>query len=760
MTPASPSAPPVTVVICAYTERRLAALRRAVVAVRAQLGDDDRLVVVIDHNPGLLRACRASLDCEVVASQGRPGLSGARNTGAARSVGRGVVAFLDDDACPRAGWLAAMRDAFAEDDVVAVGGAVRARWVDDAPRWFPVELGWVVGCDYRGLPGDGAQVRNPIGASMAVRADALDRVGGFSEELGRVGALPVGCEETELAIRIAGAVPDGRIVRITGAVVDHDVPSERARLGYVLRRGWHEGRSKARLARMAGPGTALASERDYLRRVVPTGVVTHLVAPLRRGDVAGPSRAVVLAAAVLATAAGYLGSRALGLGTRSHATPALRARGGADPGAGADSRGFVPIACTDLELGADADQAPGDGAVNARGEAAVLVRDHGWPTAFVRLDRATPPRLREQVKDVVGDSPTTRPERWPWGMPPVDASITVVVCSLGQDPRLRATVDLVLAQDHPDLEVVVVDNDPARGTVRRLLAPVTDARVRIVDEPRRGLSEARNTGLAAARGAIVAYTDDDARPDADWVSALLRGFGPDLASGPACVTGLVVPAGFDTSAQLLFEETGGFGKGFAATYWSARTPAQRPLGGAARPGRRGVAFPYGAGEMGSGNNMAFRADVLRRVGGFDVALGAGTPTRGGEDLDILRTLYLEGETVLYLPAAVVRHHHRDSLDALRTQMFGYGSGMAASVTKLVVTRPATALRVLRVLPAAARLLLDPGSPKNESRTAAYPADVVRAEVRGYVAGPWLYVRSRAATRRQRPSASVGCEAGR
>lgn len=340
---------------------------------------------------------------------------------------------------------------------------------------------------------------------------------------------------------------------------------------------------------------------------------------------------------------------------------------------------------------------------------------------------------------------------------PSTTAATVVVCTLGREPRLADTVDRLLGQTHAALDVVVVDNDPGSGRVRELLGAVDDPRLRIVDEPRRGLSVARNTGLAAAGAPVVAFTDDDAVPDPDWVAALVRVFDADPDGRVGCVTGLVLPAELDRPEHRWFEEFGGFGKGGRPLVWAG--PADRAaLAHLGAPGPRGALFPYGGGEVGSGNNMAFRTDVLRRLGGFDPALGAGSPACGGEDLDAFRAVLLSGAAIAYTPHARVRHHHRDTFAALRSQVRGYGAGMGAVVVKGLLSGPRPAAAILRRLPAAARVLLDPRSPKNTGKSAEYPAELTQAELRGFLAAPWRYALGRWRARRV-PRPGVGGPGG-
>lgn len=362
---------------------------------------------------------------------------------------------------------------------------------------------------------------------------------------------------------------------------------------------------------------------------------------------------------------------------------------------------------------------------------------------LLRRDGSTLPTAVAQVSVVVGAA-LTATGMLP-GPPAVEELVSVVVCTLGRERRLQRTVEAVLGQTHRHLELVVVDNDPASGRTAALLAGVGDPRLRRVPHAERGLSSARNAGLAAARGEVVAYTDDDAVPDPRWLDGLLDVVRGDAAAEVTCVTGRVVAAETRTSEQQWFEDLGDFDKGLERTVWSLG-PA--PEGLAGRRGEHSAFFPYTAGEMGSGNNMLFRAEALRALGGFDEALGAGTPARGGEDLDVYRRVVLGGQVLVYTPDAVVRHHHRDTPEALRAQMFDQGAGMAASLTKVLAHGGRPALALLRRLPRGVAVLVLPSSAKHEQYPDETPPSLVRAELLGYLAGPLLYARS-AARRRHR-----------
>jgi GT2 family glycosyltransferase len=294
----------VSVVICAYCELRWDALVEAVASAREQNPVPDEVVVVIDHNDALLvRAAGALPEALVVANAESRGLSGARNTGVRHASGA-IVAFLDDDASARPGWLLALRRAFEDESVIGVGGVALPVWESSAPAWLPSEFLWVVGCSYRGLPAQRAEIRNPIGASMAFRRTVLELVGGFTDGIGRIGRTPLGCEETELSIRAREAT-GGRIVQRRDAEVEHLVSDQRASWSYFRRRCWAEGVSKVAVARRVGSDAALASERSYVVRSLPAGVWRGL-ADAARGDRFGLARAGAIVCGLAITTAGYV----------------------------------------------------------------------------------------------------------------------------------------------------------------------------------------------------------------------------------------------------------------------------------------------------------------------------------------------------------------------------------------------------------------------------------------------------------------------
>jgi hypothetical protein len=153
---------------------------------------------------------------------------------------------------------------------------------------------------------------------MSFRRDVLLAIGGFSSELGRVGTLPVGCEETELCIRAKQQYPPGRLVYEPSARVHHRVPGIRARWSYFRDRCHAEGRSKAIVARLVGAGDGLSTERTYTMRTLPRGVFAGIGDTVRRRDPSGLTRAGAIIAGLGITTAGYVKGRIRG---RSTVTP-------------------------------------------------------------------------------------------------------------------------------------------------------------------------------------------------------------------------------------------------------------------------------------------------------------------------------------------------------------------------------------------------------------------------------------------------------
>ena len=278
--------------VCAYTTERWPELVAAMASIAAQEPTPRQTILVTDHNADLTKRARIAFpDVLVVENAEQQGLSGARNTGLACS-DSDVVAFLDDDACALPGWLDALTSAYADPAVTGVGGAAIPVWDEAEPRWFPAEFSWVIGCSWVGLPEAATGVRNLIGCNMSFRREVFAEIGEFTLGMGRVGKVPVGCEETELCIRVHQQRPDAVILYDPDVRVLHTMSNDRRRWRYFRARCYAEGLSKAMVADRVGPTDGLASERTYVAAHAAGRCDARLrrrVAPTLRGR-AGPGR--------------------------------------------------------------------------------------------------------------------------------------------------------------------------------------------------------------------------------------------------------------------------------------------------------------------------------------------------------------------------------------------------------------------------------------------------------------------------------------
>ena len=382
----------------------------------------------------------------------------------------------------------------------------------------------------------------------------------------------------------------------------------------------------------------------------------------------------------------------------------------------------------------------------------ILVCRAGRPLGSVEMPLRRPviaaAELADELYRQFGDGWIQQPHH---AVPvPLARASVVVPSNFARPVPLEQCLKSLAELDHPDYEVIVVDNRPAGAAVAGS-EPAGIERVRVVREPRPGISAARNRGVSVATGEIIAFTDDDVQVHPGW----LRALGSRFARQPhaSAVTGLVVPLELETNAQVLFEQSGsGLDRGFAPlTFQRAKrggrfTVRRRDE----RAGTEQVRSIYLTGEYGLGSNMAFRTAVLQAAGGFDEALGVGTRTRGGEDLAMLVELLMAGHELAYEPTAIIQHQHRGTDAELERQLHGYGVGETAMLTAIALRDPRHLIGVAGIVPAWLRSLRDTSSAKRVNRDRDYPPALARAEFRGMLAGPAEYLRARWAQHRWRP----------
>ena len=313
----------------------------------------------------------------------------------------------------------------------------------------------------------------------------------------------------------------------------------------------------------------------------------------------------------------------------------------------------------------------------------------------------------------------------------------MVICTRNRPHLLARGLRSITSIVGSDDEVIVVDNAPDDDATAAVVAGFPGVR-RIV-EPRPGLSRARNTGLGSARHEFVVFTDDDIEPEPTWLEVIGATFGAH--AGSVCVSGSVLPMSLTTEAELRFQEFGGYVPDFEeVAYHLGMEPAPSKL------------FPFHPRLLGTGANMAFRVEALRRVGGFDEALGAGTPAQGGEDIDVVIRLLLAGHVTVRQPASVVWHASMTTDAELVRQIEGYGCGLAATFSKYLTQR-STMPPVMRRLPSGVWTALSDNSSKNDRRTDSYPRELRVAELKGMAKGAVSYHASRWQQRRERVATS-------
>ena len=216
--------------------------------------------------------------------------------------------------------------------------------------------------------------------------------------------------------------------------------------------------------------------------------------------------------------------------------------------------------------------------------------------------------------------------------------ISVVVCSYNGNATINDCLKGLLELNYPNYEVIVVNDGSKDG----LIETVSRYPVRLINTTNRGLSMARNTGMLEAKGEIVAYIDDDAYPDKDWLRYLAYAYhttthaaigGPNIApddDGPIATCVANAPGG--PVHVLLTDEIA---------------------------------------EHIPGCNMSFRKNVLLELGGFDPVYRA-----AGDDVDVCWRIQHTGRTIGFHPGAFVWHHRRNSLKAYWKQQKGYGKAEA------------------------------------------------------------------------------------
>jgi GT2 family glycosyltransferase len=297
--------------------------------------------------------------------------------------------------------------------------------------------------------------------------------------------------------------------------------------------------------------------------------------------------------------------------------------------------------------------------------------------------------------------------------------VTIAICTRNRTNDLKDCLNALMQLPNKGQEIIVVDNAPSTDDTKNLVGQYPS--VRYILEKRKGLDIARNRAIAEASNDIVAFTDDDALVDKNWLDAMVRHFEEPLVM---CVTGMTMPLELETEAQEAFENYSPFGKGFSKKRFSLSENN-----------------PLNVGNIGAGANMAIRKNYITDTGWFDEALDSGTLSQAGGDHEFFARILLAGYHIVYDPEVLSWHRHRQTWQEATKAMYGYGVGVYAFWTRLLlIQKQYSVLQFPRIwllnqqLPNLYKWFLKANK--------KYPLSFLLAELRGCLKGPFAYLNSR------------------
>jgi GT2 family glycosyltransferase len=364
--------------------------------------------------------------------------------------------------------------------------------------------------------------------------------------------------------------------------------------------------------------------------------------------------------------------------------------------------------------------------------ARALVRICGCPAAWITLpvedghilEQAIANAIAQQADEafweIYAQAQNPLPDPPAGGYP----SATIAICTRDRPDDLRNCLAALRKIPDDGQEILVVDSASRSAATQQVAASFQGIRYLRLDRP--GLNIARNAAMQASTKEFVAFIDDDAQPDQGWLRGLLEAFRRPLTM---VATGITLPVELETEAQEAFESFSSFSRGFLPLTYSRQN-----------------AHPLAAGQAGAGVNMAIRREATVKLGQFDEALDAGTPTQSGGEAEFFSRVLSRGYRIEYTPRALNWHRHRRSTAELRRAVYGYGVGVYAFWTSRMLfggewMMPLVALQWLWCdqLPGILRSLAQrPGA-------AAWP--LPWDALRGCFSGPLAYLQSRAQMRK-------------
>lgn len=756
----SPDLPSISVAVCTRDRsEHLAACLASIELLRYPSLD----VVVVDNAPTndfTESLVRKRFPRFRYVREARPGLDWARNRAIVESSSE-VIAFTDDDVIVDPQWATAIGRAFAEEEALAAVTGLVAPLELSTPAQVLFERYGGFGRGFvRRWYRVGPRSKDHIwgggfgtGANMAFRRTVFDEIGPFDPALD-VGTITNGGGDSEMFFRV---LQEGYSLRYEpAALVRHRHRRDYGALHTQLTNhgvGFYSCLVRCALAypekRTAIARFALSWFRRWnIRRLLlsfirPSRFPRELIVAELRGSLKGLTR--------------Y--PRA-----RQTARKIARAHGGELPGTrGGASRsrnhsGGTVVRSVDLES-----PVPGLSDVTGQSRVRVYARCHGRLLGFVELSNLGDAVSASELRSVIGTELSTKllaalsnvDEAQVWGALPhalrnslalsadgaprartessldSTASVTVVVRTLGRPDDLRECLSHLLAQQTSrSIAVVVVGNDLRSDAAKAVVEEFPG--VNLVQETRPGAAYARNAGILASTGDIIAMIDDDMRTPPDWIEKIVA---PLARSDVAAVTGSILPSELETSTQHLVGLYGGPGRGFevkeANERWFESFRSAVPTW-----------------QLGEITNVAAKASVFAEpgIGLLHEALGADTPAGAGDGAYFFYKILKGGHTIIYEPSAFVWHRRERDEKALSKQVSAHGKGQVAyHLTTLIEDGDLRAVpQLLFRLPKGIVRKLAGGI----LRARPYAVRMSLLEARSAAAGPVAFLRSRRRVRRE------------
>jgi cellulose synthase/poly-beta-1,6-N-acetylglucosamine synthase-like glycosyltransferase len=298
-------------------------------------------------------------------------------------------------------------------------------------------------------------------------------------------------------------------------------------------------------------------------------------------------------------------------------------------------------------------------------------------------------------------------------------TFTVAICTRDRPRDLEQCLAAVRRLEYPAFEVLVVDNSPGDKQSREL-AERFDARY--VVEPVAGLSRARNRAARESRSDLIAYLDDDATPDRNWLSALAPEFDDPKVM---IVTGRILPSRVETEAERFCHHAG------LAEYGEIRRVIDRDV-----PQWFEVLM---FGGVGMGANMTFRLSAFELWPGFDPRLGRGAPLYAGEEEHAFLALVDRGYRIVYAPQAKVLHPYPSSMEEVRSRQLQTRASQTAFFSLIAIEQPRHIPAMARYLKR--RLMREPRDWRPPPVQTSIGIPRLR-EISAALSGFWLYGRTR------------------